>query len=349
MATRGKHEAKNHPKTKGNGIVPGIIILSGVILFSTAAARMATRKDPEIHLKPGIFATKEYDDVKDLLSGISSNYKMEDVYGLTDIGLVFQYYQNELKGLSPEEQREKIKELINDDDLYAKVIFSVEEAKNEPSFEFELVDVDQNNIEVVKNNENVMQYIQKYCQEYKINQDVIIAILATNVHSGTLNPSNPFGLNGFWNGSVNSTRTVWNYEDGTKDDLMIMQRTARSSIESAIRYGIMVYASSAKEANGNTEDTLRIFYSSPYPEYAPRSNTMNEDKFKDSVLTYVATMNNTTRVKLNYVFTLSESYAKEMHEVYENGMNYDEICDLVDQINTQIGTGYRHVAGNKIL
>ena len=333
MTSSGKHLAKNNKNTKG-----GAIILVGTILVTSLLARLAIKADTKMEMPLNnshtISNNEQGMSLDSVLNHIKYNYATVDKYGMTETGLIFEYFQSQIRGLSPEEQQAKLLELINDERLFYNVYEYVLSYRNTPIHEFEMVDVNLDNYQAIINNEEVMGLVNKYCAAYKISPEVIVALLAENSVDGKVDRNNPFGLNSSWLGGITSSRSAWNYDTNSKDDLMKMQSSASSSFESAIRYGIMCYAGSAKEANGITDDTIRIFYAGVNTRIS--NNNPAIEQFKNEVLSYIAKAGGTDRIDLNYIFTLSESFQREMHEVYGHQLTQDEIIDIVNDICNEL-------------
>ena len=222
------------------------------------------------------------------------------------------------------------------DNLYLDIINFVQSYREVPAIEFELVDVDLNNRQAILNNEQVMSLVDKYSEAYKLDRELVIAILANNCQDGAINFKDPFGVGPSWVGKIDSRRTVWNYETETADNLMDYQHSATASLENAIRFGAMALANAYKESNGNTADAIEIFYAGPGPMgVKPRNPNKTSFLYKNEVLSIMALSHGDERVKLSYCFTLNEDFVRNITELYGHELTNDEIMDLTDQITQQ--------------
>lgn len=341
----GKHVVQNHPNVANKG--KATIVLAGIILASSLSAHALTKQDKEININNKAFS-KQYEstialpEVSTIIEHIKAQYRLEDEYGLTFEGLIFDYFNKTLLNISEEKQLDVISQILQDKDLINKIYNYAINNSNIPITLFKNVE-NQNvteNIKIIKSNEQLMKYIRTYANTYGEDQNKIIALIAYNMNNGNINNNNPLGINNDWF-TLGAKYSVYNYDLNTNQDLRNFKNNSKRSLEEAILYGIMVTQSSIKQANGNGLDSFAYIKYGPHITKLTDEQKNDIENYKNEILSYIVKSSSMSSPVFITNYTLSENNTRQtMERIQSEEYTFNIINRIITELKVSLSNTY---------
>lgn len=341
----GKHVVQNHPNVANKG--KATIVLAGIILASSLSAHALTKQDKEININNKTFS-KQYEstialpEVNTIIEHIKAQYRLEDEYGLTFEGLIFDYFNKTLLNISEEKQLDVISQILQDKDLINKIYNYAINNSNIPITLFKNVE-NQNvteNIKIIKSNEQLMKYIRTYANTYGEDQNKIIALIAYNMNNGNINNNNPLGINNDWF-TLGAKYSVYNYDLNTNQDLRNFKNNSKRSLEEAILYGIMVNQSSIKQANGNGLDSFAYIKYGPHITKLTNEQKNDIENYKNEILSCIVKSSSMSSPVFITNYTLSENNTRQtMERIQSEEYTFNIINRIITELKVSLSNTY---------
>lgn len=333
MAYNGKHNLKNHPKTK---IKPVPIVLATLSLVGVLKVNALLRKDDDIDLSPSqrIDSTITTYTLDNVLNNLKSKYFLSDEYGLTFEGLLFEFFESKVTDLT------SLEELLSSKDLEEQISSYILTKSPLPIRMYK----DSNNEEIISNlsiitsNTELMALINKLSLTYGIDEGLIIASIAHNITNGIIDTKNPMGIGDMWF-NLDSKYTIYNYSLDEPETIVPLERNRSYSLEKALRYNIIITQSSIKQASGDSIEAIS------YLKYGPNLIHINQNEkdklltITNEILTYLNYYHKRNSYNLTTYYTLNkDNKSKKVERV--QSQEYTE--HLYNEIITSLTNYYKN-------
>ena len=336
----GKHVAQNHPKVDNTN--KRVAILASTVLVAVLSVYASSKFDiapVDNSGKDNIsYANTNVQDISVNLNGLKTQYTIQDQYGLTFEGLVFDYFESQLNGLDNNGKLATMRNMLNDQDLDTKIYNYVMSKTNVKEIEFadSLKEEAQSNISIVRNDEPLMTLINKYCELYGEDVNKIVALIAHNMTNGIINTNNLIGANVSWF-SLDASRSVTNLNK-EEINLKTFFNNHNRGLESYVLYNVLISQSCNKEANGNPVNALNYVFNGPY--------FMGNDEEKiDEVITYMMLDSSSESVTIKYSYVDSNGNATER---IQRVQTKDYTSNIINQIITQLNVSITNTYGKAL-
>lgn len=335
----GKHIAQNHPKV--NKINMRVAILASTVLVGTLSVYALSKIDKDASLDNDAKGNIAYTSVQDVsvsLNGLKTQYITQDQNGLTFEGLIFDYFESQLNGLDNSAKLTAIQDMLNDKDLDAKIYNYVMTKSNIKEIELaDFLEEDaKSNLEIVRNNETLMNLVNKYCGLYGEDINKIVALIAHNMTNGQINTNNLIGANSSWF-NLDASRSVTGL-DQKEINLRTFFDNNNRGLESYVLYNILISQSCNKEANGNPVNAMNYLFNGPY-------FTGNDEERIDEVMTYMMVDKSSEAITIRYTYVNSNGSTTERTQRVQTK---DFTANMINQIITQLNVSITNTYGKSL-
>lgn len=339
-------KAKNNPKVNGQRIIATAALLAVLTSAGLGVKAMIehSKKDEVPTVEPTIDAMTSSAHVlrvSETFKAIESQYELyqkDDPNSLSTAGLIFQFYEHYLNGgdYSEREKLQIIYNLTRDEGLYDSILKYIEENSAAPT-RFQIVNINENNLEIIKNDETLIGEISEAADAYRVPAPILAGLIAKNANGKEISYDTLYSsFDGTWN-KLPSDRSVYNFT--TEEDDKLKEWVGK---ENKVMHLSAILANSIKEQNYDLKSAIPLVVMGIERGKSAKSDEVNN--IDNEILTYATFYENDRRFVVHYltgnknnVYTIT--YISSDYEEYV----LETLNSIVAQIQLNILSQYDNI------